>query len=352
MNRMIREGDFPKVQLSESEIQKNVERGSSFFHFTQTPSDAVYDAVQLSVVMESFHMEKGRLSVEVYGFPEKYQKGENRFISLSLKLPVREEPHRHNHYEMIWVLEGKANQIFYDHKLELKKNEILLLNQNVEHVDEILGDALICYIQIPKAVVPEILGQETFSQRIQAFFSPDSGDKMETIHFVPRKSEENEAVIYQILDEMMNGYPGSGLIVRGLLCRLLKKIDNGEMFQIEVISERLPNAVRIFKSLERYLESVRWNPGKGETGAYMGYTEQHLSRILLQFTGMTMQKYCVEHKLTYAAELLKSSQMTISDLIAELGYQNKTYFYRTFKEKFGMTPQKYRDQYRDVDESN
>lgn len=76
-------------------IGRIVQKGSSFFHFGQTKSDKIYAAVRLSVVIESFRVEDDRLFVEVYGFPEKYRKDKNRFLSLTLKMPVRKVSHRH-----------------------------------------------------------------------------------------------------------------------------------------------------------------------------------------------------------------------------------------------------------------
>ena len=43
-----------------------------------------------------------------------------------------------------------------------------------------------------------------------------------------------------------------------------------------------------------------------------------------------------------AARLLQSSDSSVLNIAAEVGFDNLSYFNRAFKEKFGVTPLKYR----------
>lgn len=46
--------------------------------------------------------------------------------------------------------------------------------------------------------------------------------------------------------------------------------------------------------------------------------------------------------MNQAVYLLSNSKLSVSDIIESVGYDNSSYFYRIFKEKYGMSPKEYR----------
>ena len=51
----------------------------------------------------------------------------------------------------------------------------------------------------------------------------------------------------------------------------------------------------------------------------------------------------MQKRLTQAAYLLTTTKLAVEDIVAAVGYDNNSYFHRIFKERYGMTPKKYRD---------
>ena len=43
-----------------------------------------------------------------------------------------------------------------------------------------------------------------------------------------------------------------------------------------------------------------------------------------------------------AARLLRRSDLNIQQIIAQVGYENTSYFYRLFHERYGLSPREYR----------
>ena len=64
--------------------------------------------------------------------------------------------------------------------------------------------------------------------------------------------------------------------------------------------------------------------------------------------GTSFSEYLNEYRLTMASRLLVSSDSSILDIAAEVGYENLSYFNRTFKKRFEMTPREYRKKYANV----
>ena len=49
-----------------------------------------------------------------------------------------------------------------------------------------------------------------------------------------------------------------------------------------------------------------------------------------------------KHRMETAARLLRRSDLNIQQIIAQVGYENTSYFYRLFHERYGLSPREYR----------
>ena len=54
--------------------------------------------------------------------------------------------------------------------------------------------------------------------------------------------------------------------------------------------------------------------------------------------------YLNEIRTAKACELLENTDLSIAQISEKVGYPNVSYFCQSFREYYGMTPQKYRDQ--------
>jgi AraC-like DNA-binding protein len=52
--------------------------------------------------------------------------------------------------------------------------------------------------------------------------------------------------------------------------------------------------------------------------------------------------YLKDYRLAIAARLLQSSESSILEISEEVGFENLSYFNRSFKKRYGMTPTQFR----------
>ena len=69
----------------------------------------------------------------------------------------------------------------------------------------------------------------------------------------------------------------------------------------------------------------------------------YLSREIKRKTGKNYVELLREKRLSQACFYLRNTKMSIEDIIYSVGYQNVSYFYRVFEEKYGLSPRKYRN---------
>ncbi len=86
-------------------------------------------------------------------------------------------------------------------------------------------------------------------------------------------------------------------------------------------------------SLTKLAEIVYFNP-------------KYLSRLFKQVTGITLISYINDIKTEKAKELLKETNLKIHEIGAAIGYISAPYFTNFFKNATGMSPQDFRDYYK------
>ena len=73
----------------------------------------------------------------------------------------------------------------------------------------------------------------------------------------------------------------------------------------------------------------------------VGMHRTHLYKKLLSITGKTPLEFIRTIRLKRAAQYLLQSQMYVSEIAYQVGFNSPKIFSRHFKEAFGMTPREY-----------
>ena len=91
-----------------------------------------------------------------------------------------------------------------------------------------------------------------------------------------------------------------------------------------------------------YIEEHYKNGSLSELAQIMNYDVYWLSKAIKKQTGKTYKELLQSKRMSQAAYLLTNSTLPVADIIESVGYDNTSYFYRKFKEWYGMGPKEYR----------
>jgi signal transduction histidine kinase/AraC-like DNA-binding protein len=70
----------------------------------------------------------------------------------------------------------------------------------------------------------------------------------------------------------------------------------------------------------------------------IGMSRSHLHRKFVGLTGLSPSGFIRTLRMKRAAQLLIKGQLTVSEILYEVGIKSRSYFIKSFKEQFGMSP--------------
>lgn len=73
-------------------------------------------------------------------------------------------------------------------------------------------------------------------------------------------------------------------------------------------------------------------------------TPDYLSRLFKKSTGKSLSQYIRQVRMEQASELLRTTRRKVIDIGTSVGYANYSYFCQSFREYFGRSPEKYRQE--------
>lgn len=275
--------------------------------------------------------------------------GKNTWLHSRLLVegPRKTYSHRHDYYELVYVLSGCLRQMIEEQWVTMQENDILLLDMNAVHTEYIEGDCVVQYLQIPRTVVAGILRETELAPDLVDFFSTQSqkrGSKYRYIFFDRCDHTHLRKLLVNMMEQQAVGGPGSRYIIYGLLIQLMSQLGNTPEYH--TITQKTDRDGKVLRQLIQYLEDNRWNVEQEALERDLHYSGSYLNKLLRRTMNMTLTEYCIERRLEYAATLLTSTQLSINEIIERCGYQNKTYFYRVFRNKYGKTPLDLRREYK------
>lgn len=91
------------------------------------------------------------------------------------------------------------------------------------------------------------------------------------------------------------------------------------------------------------IEEDYQNANLTDLAKQMGEPLYSYSRIIRRNTGAAFKELLLRKRLDKAEQLLIETQLSISDIILAVGYDNTSYFYRVFRKRHGISPREYRE---------
>lgn len=259
--------------------------------------------------------------------------------------------HGHNYVEMIYVYDGTYSQQVNGEKITLNAGECCILNPNVKHKDESISMSdTVLFLSISNKVLNEILSEYIKENEIlnKFFNEKDKEGRLANQYIIFRNNNNlncNE-IVKTIVKEYFNEEIGTKYILIGYIIRLLHGLTN-KYNESKIIGFDRSKENLLFDQIEKYIEKNISDISRERIAEDLHYNANYINTIIKKNRGQTYSEYIANKRLEIAIAFLKSSDLSINSIIKEVGYINKSYFYKIFTSKYGIKPKEFRMMLRD-----
>lgn len=258
--------------------------------------------------------------------------------------PYKGVYHKHDYIEILYVAEGSFDQILLGERRHFEKGEIVITDTNCEHADFIDSiDSAILFLGISSDYMDRLLKNYNEKDELQRFlFHSLSSQKREQgfLEFLYNNSgEDNEmdVLMNRIFDESENKRPGYAFVLDGLLIRLFYKLCRDYSPSLHY-SEREGKEKVMLYEVERYVRMHYAEVTISDLENCFHYHRNYYNLLLKKYRNMTFKEYVQYVRLGNARQLLENTDQPVHKISQACGYDNTSFFYRIFEERYGIKP--------------
>lgn len=123
----------------------------------------------------------------------------------------------------------------------------------------------------------------------------------------------------------------------------LMRWENYLLNKVFSYEEEIQKSQSIIEKINHYIqENYKENIGRNEIGAHFFLVPEYLAKMYKKKTGITLKDYINSYRLNQAKIMLSQSDIRVSEIASEVGFDNFSYFSTLFKKEYGISPNEYR----------
>ncbi len=250
--------------------------------------------------------------------------------------------HSHDFVEVMYVCKGSITHIINGNDIVVREGELLFLGQNTEHEIEKSSenDVAVNFIILPEFFDSPLAMLKYDNSPLKSFIVDSLVDGKEGLNYLHFKVSDNlliqncvENLIEILINDTSNKRTVSGYTM-GLIFLHLSNCTDCLTYQ-----SAEENAVM---QVLKYIDENYRDGSLAELSKKLHYDYTWLSREIKRKTGKTYTEIVQDRKMSQAAFLLKNTDMKINDILENIGYDNRSYFFKLFYKIFQKKPGEYR----------
>ena len=251
--------------------------------------------------------------------------------------------HFHPYHEFFFMESGVLHATIEDRKEKLQKNDILIIAPGTPHVTAREDKAVRRYNLSFSIRRNGMKSSTPLYDKIKPimktpyFLIRSCGDLRETVKNIHSCATRQDA-------------PLLGLYMHELIIKL-------SSYTASTVAEQEDRPIKYDTDMMRLHKIAHLvNTGRNEftkletIAKELQLSVRQTDRIIKKYYGVSYGELVLDRKMSYAAELVLTTRMSVTKISKELGYSSTKGFYYAFRKKYGCLPSEYRKQMKIVPE--
>lgn len=242
-------------------------------------------------------------------------------------------PHWHEHIELLYFLSGKCLFTCNENVLPVKANDFVVVNSSEIH--SFVASENVSYFCI--LIYPE-------------FFSDVNFNTKTLLDNLIHNDKYIREIIIKMYTEYASNAKGSDMVLKGTAYQLMAYLMRNFIRTQLSDKESYLNALkleRINTILDYISKHYQDRITTSELAKLCFISEGHLCRLFKNNIGKSVTQYINEFRIEKATIMLINTHESITNIAAEVGFEDMNYFSRTFKRIKKESPTDFRKNHRD-----
>ncbi len=238
--------------------------------------------------------------------------------------------HWHDEIEIIYLEYGEINIRCTEKEYHLMPGDFYIINSNELH--QISGKTP----SLHHAIIfhPHFLDFSIFDKAEENFIHPITSG---TAGFIPKIHQDR--CYSHFLKRLVETSSKQYLSIKILLYALIDQLYQKDQITVEKYTETQENLKKIISYIQKnYNEPLTLN----QIAQQIMITPNYLCKYFKKKMGITVFQYIQQYRINQSIDLLLQSDLPIINIAMQCGFDNLSYYIRTFKKQTGITPKQYR----------
>lgn len=224
-------------------------------------------------------------------------------------------------YMFLFTYGGKGEFRYNGCELSLEKGEGVFVNCREEHFYRTSGEHWYHSVLHFSGSVADYFYQEFNSKGNVKFIQPLTG-------------------FYQSqLEKLLEIYQSISSYREILISNILENILVDFLRQTQRYNDEISNLPESIKYLVRYIDNNYMKPlSLDYLAEFSNMSKFHMCKLFKKYMKFTPNEYIIWHRIENAKSLLRSTDISASQIGKMVGIPDENYFYRIFKTRVGVTP--------------
>lgn len=254
--------------------------------------------------------------------------------------------HWHDELELIYITKGQMNITIWSHSFPVYQGDIVIILPHVIHSIEQTDSHSAEYFNIlfNFSLLSTTEDDICYTKYLRPFLSHEKSVSC----YAKKDSSLNHSLaplLSSLIENRRNSYTTHEYFVKSNLYMIMHYLNQHSIpakedeFALQLAYNKIKTALYHIQNC--YSQNITVQ----EAANLCGFSESHFMKLFKELTGTSFTKYLVNYRLDIAAKQLTESQLSITEVANNCGFNNHSYFTRTFSKKYGLTPQAYRKSY-------
>lgn len=259
----------------------------------------------------------------------------------------------HDNYEMVYIKKGTATFYISGEGVELSPHNIVIIKPQQWHkfaVKSMSCEFIVLSFTFSKnseddkaASLSELSGLEDYIDDIRDL------KKSPYVTLNPGPKNEILSILKKIMNEREKERPWNDFLIYLLLLEMFVYISR--TIKLEMESDTRYRSMNLTESMYAARDFIVQNYNKdislGDIARYVYLSESYFAHSFKDVFGTSPKNYILKLRIETAKDILRKTDMKVSDIAASVGFLSQQRFNDIFKKMESVTPLKYRKEYKE-----